>query len=274
MLNAISILGIPFVVCLLMGLILGYLGLHVLKREVIFIDIAMAQIAAVGAIAAHMFGGYHFDSLVSFGIAFGAALLAALFFAVVRRKVPEISLEVVIGISYAAAASGTLFLIGKCASGHTHIQEMLAGSLLWVDGKDLLWSLAIFGVVGLLFRLFRRPFQRISDNYEQAVKEKVPVVMWDFIFYALCGAVIAQAVRTAGVIVTFIFLIVPAAISVLFSQAWKIRLFIAWAFAAGASFCGLLFAYFFDFSAGVSVSLFVGVALIVSVIFIRGGFAS
>lgn len=262
MMNVISTLGIPFIMCLITAFVLGYLGLHVLKREVIFIDIAMAQIAAVGAIAGHIFWGIPHNSVAAFGISFASALVAALFFAVARRRISAISLEVVIGISYAAAASGALFLIGKCAAGHTHIQDMLTGNLLWINTKDLMWSVILFGLAGFFFHLFRRPFQRISDDYERAVHERVPVVLWDFIFYALCGAVIAQAVRTAGVIVTFIFLIVPATISALFSEGWKARLFIAWAFAAGASLFGLLFSYYFDFSTGVSVSLFVGISLV------------
>jgi zinc/manganese transport system permease protein len=258
-----SVLGIPFLVCLLMGLVLGYLGLHVLKREVIFIDIAMAQIAAVGAILGHMIWEIHFDSPMTFVIGFASALVAALFFAVVRRYVPQISLEAVIGISYAAAASAALFLIGKFAEGHTHIQNMLAGSLLWADAKGLLWSGIIFGTAGWLFHLFRRPLQRISDNYNEALTDGLPVVFWDFVFYALCGAVIAQAVRIAGVVVTFIFLIVPATISALYAVNWRARLLISWGSATCASIFGLLFAYTLDFSAGVSVALFVGLTLIV-----------
>jgi len=258
----IATLGLPLLACLLMIAVFGYLGLHVLKREVIFIDIAVAQVAALGAIAAHMTFHVHADSPLASACAFGATLIAALFFAVVRRKISTLPIEATIGITYAIVATGALFMIGKSTGGHTHIQQMLTGSLLWVDARDIGWATLAFAFAGLCFRLFRRPFQRISDDYEKAANEGVKVVGWDFLFYALCGIVIAVAIRLAGVVVVFCFLIIPATVSALFSEKWGVRLLITWAAGTVGSLCGLMFCHYLDFSAGVSVALFLGVLLI------------
>ena len=260
-------LGLPFVACLLLTGMLSCLGLHVLKREVIFIDITVAQVAALGAIAAHMFLHVHGDSWQALACAVGATSVAALFFAVTRRRVDQLPVEATIGITYAVAAAGALLLIGKSASGHTHVQEMLTGSLLWVEWRDLMWAAIVFAVSGASFVLCRRPFQEISDSYGNAARKGLNVVAWDFLFYALCGLVITFAVRLAGVVVVFCFLIIPATISVLLAAEWRACLLVACAAGAAASICGLLFSQWLDFSAGVSVALFLGVFLAVGVVY-------
>ena len=260
--NVIAMLGLPFLACLMMAGILGYLGLHVIKREVIFIDIAVAQVAALGAIAAHMVFHVHGDSPQALACAVGATLLAALFFAMARHRVSRLPIEATIGITYAIVAAGALFLIGKTSCGHTHVQEMLTGSLLWVEWQDLGWTAVVFALAGAGFVLCRRPFQEISDNYEEAARGGRNVVMWDFLFYALCGLVITFAVRLAGVVVVFCFLIIPATLSALYAAKWHVRLLIAWTAGTVASITGLLFCHGLDFSAGVSVALFLGVVLI------------
>ena len=153
MLPIIQILGLPFLACILMSSILGYLGIHVLKREVIFIDIALAQIAAVGSIAAHMIFEAHGDSPTAYLCSFGCVLLAAGFYAFVRSRIFHISLEAVIGISYAIAAAATLFLVGIAPGGHMHIQHILSGSLLWTTWKQIIVSLIVFSAIGLCFYL-------------------------------------------------------------------------------------------------------------------------
>ena len=260
--HLIQLFSQPFLVCLTMVVILGYMGIHVLKREVIFIDIALAQIAAVGAIVAHIAFKAHGDSLFGYSIAFGFTLAASAFYSLVRRKVNQIPLEAVIGVSYAIAAAAALFLVGIAPGGHIHVQHMLAGSILWATWKDFLLCIFVFSAVGLCFYIFRQPFKEISDNYETALKKGTKVVWWDFLFYALFGIVITLAVRIGGVVVIFAFLIIPATISALFSSNWGRRLVISWAIGIGATIAGLLFADRFDFSIGSAISLFLGVALV------------
>lgn len=262
--HLIQIFSQPFLVCLTMVVILGYMGIHVLQREVIFIDIALAQIAAVGAIVAHVAFKAHGDSLFGYSFAFGFTLIASVFYSLVRRRVNQIPLEAVIGVSYAIAAAAALFLVGVAPGGHIHIHQMLAGSILWTTWKDILLCIFVFSVVGLCFYLFRQPFKEIADNYENALRKGIKVVWWDFLFYALFGIVITLAVRIGGVVVIFAFLIIPATISALFSSNWGRRLVISWVIGIGTTIVGLLFADRFDFSIGSAISLFLGVTLVLT----------
>ena len=261
MINILSTLWLPLTVCLALTLVLGYPGLHVIKREVIFIDIAVAQIAALGAISSHIFLHVHADSPAAAACAFGSTLIAALFFATVKHKVTTLPIEATIGITYAVSAAAALFIIGK-HTGHTHIQQMLTGSLLWVTPHDVKWSLIVFAAAGTGFMIFHRRFCRISDNYQNHKTGTANLIVWDFIFYALCGTVITAAVRLTGVIVVFSFLIIPALISAIFADKWRPRLIITWSAGAIGSVLGLTFCRIFDFSAGVSVGLFLGIILI------------
>jgi len=259
----VQILGWPFLMCLIIGTILGYFGIHVLKREVIFIDIAVAQVAAVGSIAAHLAFEAEEDALLSYLFSLGCVLLIAAFYAIARRKVIQISIEAVIGISYAITAAGAMFLIG-IAPGHAHAEEMLAGKLLWVTQQHIVLCLVVFTAVAFCIHIFRKPLFRISENYEGAITQGLKVIWWDFVFYALLGVVITLAVRVTGIVTVFSFLIIPATISALFTARWGLRIFIAWVAATVASLGGLLFAYFFDFSIGPAIALFLGCVLLLA----------
>lgn len=142
------------------------------------------------------------------------------------------------------------------------MQQMLAGSILWSRGLDLLSCVIVFWAVGLCFYLFRQPFRDISDDYERALRKGIKVVWWDFFFYALFGIVITLAVRIGGVVVVFAFLIIPATISALFSSNLTKRLLTTWAVGGGVTIIGFLFADWLDFSVGPTISFFLGVALI------------
>lgn len=259
-----AVLGLPFLACVLMTMVLGYLGLHVLRRDIVFVDIAMAQIVAVGAIGAHLLFDAEHESALAYLCAFGLAVVAAAFYASTRRRVLDISTEAVIGVSYAIAAAAALFLLGVAPGGHVHAQHMLAGSLLWASRNDLLASGAAFLAVGICFFLLRRPFERISDDYRGAIRDGVRVVWWDFLFYTLIGVVITFAVRTGGVVVVFCLLIIPASVAVLFSSRLLPRLVLAWAVGIAGSLLGLLFAQRLDFSVGPSVALWLGIMLVVA----------
>ena len=263
MLPIIQILGLPFLACVLMSTILGYLGIHVLKREVIFIDIALAQIAAVGSIVAHLVFEVHGDSLVAYVCSLGCVLLAAIFYAVIRSRIFQISLEAIIGISYAVAAAAVLFLVGIAPGGHIHVQHILSGSLLWASWRNVVVSLLVFSAVGYCFFLIRKPLANISNGYQQTLDKGVRVIFWDFIFYILLGIVISLSVRIGGVVVVFAYLIIPAAMSAIISSRLPVQLMIIWAGAVTASIAGLIFAYYLDFSIGPAIALFLGCELII-----------
>ena len=263
MLQIVQILGLAFLSCLLMSIVLGYIGIHVLKREVIFVDIALAQIAAVGSIAAHIVFEVHGDSLIAYACSTGAVLVMSFFYALARRKVTQISLEAIIGVSYAIAAAAALFLVGIAAGGHIHLQHILAGNLLWMRWTDIAWSLLVFSLVGLCFFLFRKSLNTISHNYQGALAKGLNVIWWDFLFYALLGIVVTLTTQYAGVVAVFAYLIIPATISFIFTEHPVRQLIITWTAAITASLGGLLFAYYLDFSVGPAVALLLGAELII-----------
>ncbi|HUU17801.1 MAG TPA: metal ABC transporter permease [Sedimentisphaerales bacterium] len=265
----IQILGLPFLVCILMSFILGYLGIHVLKREVIFIDIALAQVAAVGSIIAHLAFEVHGDSLLAYVCSLSCVLITALFYAVIRSKIFQISLEAIIGISYAIAAAAALFLVGIAPGGHIHVQNILSGSLLWTSWMDVAVILLTFSAVGFCFYLIQKPLTNASNGYQQALEKRNKTIFWDFIFYLLLGIVITLSVQIGGVVVVFAYLIIPATISVIISSRLGIQLMIIWAAATMASITGLLFSYYLDFSIGPSIALFLGGELILIAIIAR-----
>jgi len=259
----IQLLGLPLLSCVIIVGILSYLGIHVLKREVIFVDIALAQMAVVGAIIAHLAFHAHGDSWVSYACGAGAVVAAAAFYSF-ARKAEQIPLEAVIGISYAIAAAAALFLVGMAPGGHIHIQGMLAGSILWATWAHLAACMVVFTAAGMGFYLCRKPFHRISEDYQGASSSGVNVAWWDFLFYVFVGVVIVMATRIAGVVLVFGFLIVPATVSAMFSSRWGARLLIAWSTGILASILGLVFAHRLDFSVGPSVAMFLGIILILA----------
>ncbi len=264
-----DLLWLPFLACVAMTAILGFLGLHVIRREIVFVDIAMAQIVAVGAVGAHLLFEAHDDSFLAYASAFGLSVLAAAFFAFTRRRVLEISSETVIGVSYAIAAAAALFLLGIAPGGHVHAQHMLSGSILWVTWPDLVLHGLAFSAVGVCFYLLRKPFEKLSTDYEGAIRDGINVVGWDFLFYTLIGVVITFAVRIGGVVVVFCLLIIPATIAVIFAKTLRARLLIAWTAGLSGSFLGLLFAERLDFSVGPAVALLLGVGLAVAALWYR-----
>jgi len=266
--DLVAMLGLPLLACLLMGSILSYLGIHVLKREVIFIDIAIAQVAAVGALAAHLAFDVEDGSLISYLCSLACVLGMAGFYSVARHKVAEISIEAIIGISFAITAAGALFLIG-IAPGHAHAEEMLAGALLWVTGPQILVGLVVFAAVGFVLWLVRRPISAVSQDHAAAAAGGLNVAWWDFLFYALLGVVITVAVRLSGVVTVFALLIIPATTSALFATSWLSRLLLAWLTVVIASTAGLLFSYYLDFSMGPAIALCLGTLLVVVAAFAK-----
>lgn len=260
----IQIIGLPFLACILMGSILGYIGIHVLKREVIFVDIALAQVAAVGAIVSHLVFEAHEGSMLSYICSLAAVFSVAALYALARISINQISLEAIIGISYAIAAAAALFLVGIAPGGHIHIQEILSGSLLWTSRGDIISGLFVFVIAGFCFYLFRRPLNSISNNYRQIHIKKAGMIFWDFIFYLLLGVVITLSVQMGGIVVVFAYLIIPAAISAVFASRLGLQLIIIWAAIITASISGLMFAYYLDFSIGPAIALFLGAELIIA----------
>jgi len=258
--DTIAILGMPFLVCTLLATMLGYLGIHVVKREIIFVDIAMAQIAAVGGIVAHLLFDVHDDSIVAFLCGMTMIGLAAVFFATARVRLPQVSLEAIIGVTYAVSAGGALFLVGIAPGGHMHVEKLLSGNLLWTSRADLWWMAAVFTPVVVIFLGARKPLGRLTDPQNSDSKGS-RILGWDVVFYLILGMVITLAVRLAGIVLVFAYLVIPATLSLMLSLGWMGRVLVVWAVGISASGFGLIFAYKLDFSVGPSIALFLGLGL-------------
>jgi zinc/manganese transport system permease protein len=264
MLQLIQIVGLPFIVCVMMSSVLGYLGIHVLKREVIFVDIALAQVAAVGIIVSHLVFDVHENSALSYVCSLAAIFVMAVFYTLARISIIQISIEAIIGISYAIAAAAALFLVGMQPGGHIHIQHILSGSLLWTGGRDVISGAITFSIVGFCLYLIRKPLMSLSESYRYTPSKGVAAIFWDLVFYLLVGLVITLSVQMGGVVLVFAYLIIPATISAVFASKLRTQLIIIWVAAISASIFGLLFAYYLDFSIGPAIALLLGIELIIA----------
>jgi len=270
MFEIIQFLFLPFLACLTMIGIFGYFGIHVIEREIIFIDIALAQLAAVGSAVAFILWNAESNSIVAYLCAFGFTLLASIFYAFTNKKITQIPQESIIGVSYAIAAAGALFILSLASGGDDHLEDMLTGSILWANWTDVIICTIVFTIVGVFHIIFRKNFKKISQNYHAATEDGVKfAAIWDFLFYVSLGMVITISIRIVGVLVVFSLLIIPATFSALFTNNWKIRLIYAWIIGTIASILGLLFSYRFDFSCGPSIVSFLALALVIAAIIIR-----
>ncbi|MBN1291808.1 MAG: metal ABC transporter permease [Candidatus Latescibacteria bacterium] len=265
MVEVVQFLFPSFVACLSVLAILGYLGIHVIEREIIFIDIALAQIAATGSTLAFVLFRQKYPEGQDFLariFAIGFTIVAAAFFSYIAKKVSQISQETVIGVSYAISAAATLFLLAVAAGGDVHMEEMFTGSILWAQWPAIFICMIVYALVGIFHFVFRKQFIRLSTGYSNADKQGMNVMWWDFLFYASMGLVITYTVEMAGVLLTFAFLIIPATFSAMFFQNWSYRLVVAWVLGLLVSIAGLAFSYWFDFSCGPSMVAIMGVVLI------------
>ena len=268
----------PLTACLLLVLINVYFGIHVLKREIIFIDIALAQIAAFGtAVAAvihHLFhdGSAHGhdhseDSILAYILALSFIIFSALVFSFLKNKKISIPIEAIIGISYAFATTAAVIILDKAAGGDVHIHDMLVGSILWVSWSQVIKLFVIVALVGLIHFIFRKKFTKLSDNYQNKDDKMKNPILWDFLFYLTFGIVIIEAVNISGILTVFAFLILPAAFSAMFSQSWTKRIIIGFALGAVVSVFGLYFSWNMDVPVAPLIIISMGVFLILGAIY-------
>jgi zinc/manganese transport system permease protein len=234
----------PFLMCLILLGIHCYLGLHVLKRGVIFVDLSLAQVAGLGTTVALLFHIEHHSS-GSYLISLGHTLVAAALFAWARRFEHKISQEVLIGVVYALASALVVLVVHNLAHGAEHIKEILIGRILWVSWEDVAKTASIYTVVGLIHHAFRK--QMFDVTYGRNIENKV---FWDFLFFALFGVVITSSVGIAGILLVFSFLIVPALIGKLFQKTVKARLVTGWLFGLIVSAVGMYLSYTLDLPGG------------------------
>jgi len=257
----VALLWIPFLMCLVLTGIHAYLGVHVLAREVVFVDIALAQIAALGATGAFLFG-YDLDTWESYLSGLTATVLGALVLALTRTRQRHVSQEAIIGIVYAVSSAGAVLLADRAPHGADHVRAMLVGSLLAVRPAEVAKVAALYAVVGLLHWLCRRPFFLISIDPAAAYREGWRVRLWDFVFYASFGVVVTSSVRVAGVLLVFAYLIVPALAGLAYGRRVGARLAIGWAFGALVSVTGMTASAALDLPTGATVVCTFGLTLL------------
>ena len=251
----------PLAACLILPPLLVYLGIHVVKREVIFVDLALAQVATLGTAVALILG-YQFGDRVTFWVSLGVTFLAAALFSWSRgsdrRHVPQ---EAIIGITFVVAAAGVILLLSKVAGGKEELEHLLTGDILNVTGQEVGQRAAIFAVLAGFYALFHNRFGLISSDHASAAARGLNVRWWDFLFYAAFALVVVSFVRVAGVLLTFAYLIVPAVCAVMLAHSWKNRLLVGWGVAATASLAGLWASYRLDLPTGAAIVCACGVLL-------------
>jgi zinc/manganese transport system permease protein len=261
-LNIWDIMAPAFFECLVLVGIHSYLGLHVIRRKVIFVDLALAQIAALGTTVGFLFGIMP-DSMGAYWFSLIFTFIGAAIFSLSRFRHEKIPQEAIIGLTYAIAASVTILVIDRAPHGAEHIKEILTGSLLWVKWSTIAYAAAVYAIVGTFHYIFRNKFILISENPDKAYKEGISVRFWDFLFYVSFGVVITHSVGTAGVLLVFVFLVVPAVASMLITDVlWK-QLVIGWGLGLFVSIIGLYISYIADIPSGPTVVAFYGLMLLI-----------
>lgn len=232
-------------ICLVLTGIHGYLGIHVLARKVIFVDLAMGQIAALGATYALVLGyDAQTEPLAVYLFSLVFTLAGAAVFSLTRMRHEKIPHEAIIGIIYATASSVAILILAKSATAGEQIRGMLLRDILLVRWRDVLITAAIYAAVGAFHWHFRKRFFRISTDPEGTYASGINVRLWDFLFYATFGIVITSSVAIAGVLLVFTFLVVPACIGVLFAATPGRRILTAWAAGTAVSVLSVWFVFF------------------------------
>ncbi|HEV8613276.1 MAG TPA: metal ABC transporter permease [Gemmatimonadales bacterium] len=254
----------PLAACLILPPLLVYLGLHVVEREVIFVDLALAQVATLGTSFALILG-HHFSDPITFWISLGVTFLGAAFFSWSRgsqkRHVPQ---EAIIGITFVVAAAGVILLLSRVAGGKEELEHLLTGDILNVSKAEVGQRTVLFAALAGFYAAFHRRFALISSDPEQAEAQGLKVRLWDFLFYAAFALIVVSFVRMAGVLLTFAYLIVPAVCGVMLGQRWLGRLAIGWGIAAAASLLGLWASYRLDLPTGAAIVVVCGLLLVLA----------
>lgn len=258
----LEILLPAFAAGLILTGMLAYLGVHVVERGVIFVDLSLAQIAALGTTIAVLFG-YDIHSRAAFFFSLGFTFLGAAIFAFSRvHRKTRIPQEAIIGIAYAVAAAAAILAMSKSTGETEHLKEMLVGNILSVSWPELAKTAALFLVIGAIHWSLREKFLLITLDEQEAERRGLPVRLWDFVFYASFGFVVTSSVPIAGVLLVFSYLIVPAVSAMLFSDRLSTRLAIGWGMGAIVSAAGIYFSYLWDLPTGATIATTLGAALV------------
>src|SRR5438874_10125988 len=252
----------PFLASLILTGIHAYLGVHVVERGVIFVDLALAQIAALGATIAILVGmDPHGQG--AYWLSLGFTFVGAAIFAFARTRRGHIPQEAFIGIAYAVASATAILAMSKATGETEHLKDMLVGNILAVSMHDVAKTAVLYGVVGLFHYIFRKQFLLISTNPEEAEAKGLSIRFWDFLFYASFGFVVTSSVAIAGVLLVFCYLVVPSVGAMLFAEGIGRRLAIGWTMGTLVSALGVYFSVLMDLPTGAAIVCTFGAVLVV-----------
>jgi zinc/manganese transport system permease protein len=261
--STLAFLAAPFAASLILTGMHAYLGVHVVERGVIFVDLSLAQIAALGASIAILMpitaGDPHAPVVYWISLAF--TFIGAAVFSTVRGHRARIPQEAIIGICYAVASAASILAMSKATSESEHLKDMLVGNILAVSWPEVAETAALYASIGLFHYVFRKRFLAISMDHDGAVERGVSVRFWDFLFYASFGVVVTSSVAIAGVLLVFCYLIVPSVAAMLYADTVGRRLAIGWTMGTVVSAIGVYLSLVLDLPTGATIVVTFGVAL-------------
>jgi len=262
--ESLAFLAAPLTACLLMVAILSYFGNHILSRGVIFVDIAVAQVAALGTMIGILFGAAE-GSALSTAISLGFTLIIVSLFAVSKFQHKELSQEVIIGIIYCMAIAVAYLLVDSVEGGSNFLQKTFNGSILWVSWAENLKTVILFGAVAGIHFFIHPKTSLISQQQEDKLSGS-QIKLLDLIFYITFGIIIVHAVRIGGIFLVFMYLIAPAAMASFLTESWKGRFIYSFIFGALGSITGVILSYHFNLPNGPMIVAILGVFLLIIVI--------
>jgi len=251
----------PLIASLILPWLLVYLGLHIVQRGVIFVDLALAQTAAFGTCVA-MLCGYDVHDWQSYAFSLGFTMVGAVVLTFTRSRNQRVPQEALIGVVYVVAAAAAILALSKGAGGSEELQRSLVGELLVVPHHEVLKTFGLFAVIGVVHFVFRKKFLAISASSEQAAASGVNVRWWDFVFYMLFGLVVTSFVHIGGVLLVFSYLVVPAVCATYLVNSIGARFAIGWVIATLASVVSLFITAKVDLPIGAATVCVLGAVLI------------
>jgi zinc/manganese transport system permease protein len=259
----------PLIASLILPWLLVYLGLHIVQRGVIFVDLALAQTAAFGTCVA-LLSGYDVHDWQSYAFSLGFTFVGAVVLTFTRSRNQRVPQEALIGIVYVVAAAAAILALSKGAGGTEELQRSLVGELLLVPPTDVTRTFALFVVIGAVHLLLRKKFLAISANPDAAAASGLKVRWWDFVFYMLFGLVVTSFVHIGGVLLVFSYLVVPAVCATYLVRTIPARFAVGWGIATLSSMASLFIAVRMNLPIGAAIVCVLGVALVLVTLATRG----
>lgn len=267
--QVMAVMKWPLIACLVLPGILVYYGIHIIKREVIFVDLALAQVATLGTCVC-LWLGHDAEDIHNFFYSLGFTLAGALLFTFTRSgKKALVPQEALIGIIYVVAAAAGILLLSKSPHGKEELQRTLVGDLLTVTPQQIGKTAALYAVIAIVHFIFRKQFIRLSFDHEHAEQGGFNVRWWDFLFYALFGLIVTSFVQVGGVLMVFSYLIVPAACGIYLVRSLPLQLIVGWLVATLASGAGLYASFRADLPTGAAIVCALGMVLLMTTIGVK-----